>query len=86
MTNNFTLKERNKLKYFIGNWKMFGDLNSFKIIKSIQRFYIKFRKSNKKNKIILCIPNTLIGFYKNRKHGHGYIYYPKLKQSEKSSF
>ena len=66
MTNNFTLKERNKLKYFIGNWKMFGDLNSFNIIKRIRQFYVKFRKSNKKNKVILCVPNTLIGFYKKK--------------------
>ena len=66
MTNNFTLKERNKLKYFIGNWKMFGDLDSFKIIKRIRQFYIKFRKSDKKSKIILCVPNTLIGFYKKK--------------------
>ena len=66
MTNNFTSKKRNKLKYFIGNWKMFGDLNSFKIINKIQQFYVKFRKSNKKSKIILCVPNTLIGFYKKK--------------------
>ncbi len=62
MTNNFTSKKRNKLKYFIGNWKMFGDLHSFKIIKKIQQFYVKFRKSNKNSKIILCLPNNLIGF------------------------
>ena len=66
MTNNFTSKERNKLKYFIGNWKMFGDLNSFKIVERIRHFYTKFRKSNKKSKIILCIPSTLIGFYKKK--------------------
>ena len=53
MTNNFISKERNKLKYFVGNWKMFGDLDSFKIIKRIRQFYIKFRTSDKKNKIIL---------------------------------
>ena len=45
---------------------MFGDLNSFKIIKSIRQFYVKFRKSNKKSKVILCVPNTLIGFYKKK--------------------
>ena len=66
MTNNFISKERNKLKYFVGNWKMFGDLDSFKIIERIRQFYIKFRTSNKKNKIILCVPNTLIGFYKKK--------------------
>ena len=56
----------NKLKYFIGNWKMFGDHDSFGIIKRIQQFYVKFRKSNKKNKVILCVPNTLISFYKKK--------------------
>ena len=28
----------NKLKYFIGNWKMFGDLGSFKIINKVNEF------------------------------------------------
>ena len=27
----------NKLKYFIGNWKMFGDFGSFKIIREINQ-------------------------------------------------
>ena len=49
----------NKLKYFIGNWKMFGDLSSFKIINKINTFSHKSKKLHKK-KIILCIPNTLI--------------------------
>ena len=49
----------NKLKYFIGNWKMFGDLSSLNIIYAINRFYMlsKYRKSFK---IVMCIPNTLI--------------------------
>jgi len=53
----------NKLKYFIGNWKMFGDLASIKIIYQIHRFCLKFDKRHKKNKIILCVPNTLISFF-----------------------
>ena len=53
----------NKLKYFIGNWKMYGDFSSLKIIHQIQHFCIGFKKYNKKNKIILCVPNTLIYFY-----------------------
>ena len=54
----------NKLKYFIGNWKMFGDLGSLKIIYQIHRFYVKFKKRHiVKNKIILCVPSTLIYFF-----------------------
>jgi len=53
----------NKLKYFIGNWKMFGDFGSIKIIYQIHRFCIRFNKYHKKNKIVLCVPNTLIYFF-----------------------
>ena len=53
----------NKLKYFIGNWKMFGDFSSFKIVEKIHHFSISFKSSGKKNIIILCIPNTLINFF-----------------------
>jgi len=31
----------NKLKYFIGNWKMFGDFVDFKIIHRINQFSYK---------------------------------------------
>jgi len=30
----------NKLRYFVGNWKMFGDLGSFQIIRKINQFKI----------------------------------------------
>ena len=53
----------NKLKYFVGNWKMFGDFSSLKIIYRINNFCSKFKKSGKENKIIFCIPNTLIHFF-----------------------
>ena len=56
----------NNLRYFVGNWKMFGDFNSFKIIKRIQQFHVKFRTNGTNNKIILCVPNTLISFYKKK--------------------
>ena len=55
----------NKLKYFIGNWKMFGNFGSFNIVHKISQFSYKNRKFNK-NKIILCVPNTLIHFFKNK--------------------
>ena len=56
----------NKIKYFIGNWKMFGDLGSFKIIYKINKFKQKFKKLSKKNKIILCVPSTLIFIFKKK--------------------
>ena len=56
----------NKLKYFIGNWKMFGDLRSIKIIYQIHQFCLRFNKSHKKNIIVLCVPNTLIYFFKKK--------------------
>jgi len=56
----------NKIKYFIGNWKMFGDIGSFRIIYKINKFKQKFQKLSKKNKIILCIPSTLIFIFKKK--------------------
>ena len=55
----------NKLRYFIGNWKMFGDFGSFKIIHNINQFSRK-SKYRLKEKIILCVPNTLIHFFKKK--------------------
>ena len=56
----------NKLKYFIGNWKMFGDFGSFKIISKINQFSHKSKNLLKNKKIILCVPNTLIFPFKNK--------------------
>jgi triosephosphate isomerase (TIM) len=56
----------NKIKYFIGNWKMFGDLTSFKIINELNKFRHKFKKLSNKNRVIICVPNTLIYFFKNK--------------------
>ena len=55
----------NKLKYFIGNWKMFGDFNSFKIINKINQ-YAKKHERSKKSKIVLCVPNTLISYFSKK--------------------
>ena len=55
----------NKLKYFIGNWKMFGDFKSIKIPQQIHHFCIKFQRKHKNNKIILCVPSILINFFSN---------------------
>ena len=56
----------NKLKYFIGNWKMFGDFGDFKIIREINQFSYKSKNLLKKKKIILCVPNTLIHYFKKK--------------------
>ena len=48
----------NKLRYFIANWKMYGDLKSLKSINKV----IKFAKSNKNKrfKLIYCQKYTLL--------------------------
>ena len=53
----------NKLKYFIGNWKMFGDFSSFKIVNTVAKFCNKTKKTLPKKKIIFCLPNTLVQFF-----------------------
>jgi len=55
----------NNLKYFIGNWKMFGDFGSFKIIHKINQYIYKNKKFNK-SKIVLCVPNTLLDFFNKK--------------------
>ena len=34
----------NKYMYFIANWKMFGDLKSYKIIANVNKFNNKYNK------------------------------------------
>ena len=53
-----------KYKYFIGNWKMFGDFSSLKIINSVNNYIHKIK--SKKNRIIFCVPNTLINYFTSR--------------------
>ena len=54
----------NKLKYFVANWKMFGNLSSLKSANKIN-YYISSKKKLRFNtKIILCLPSTLIYFFK----------------------
>ena len=54
----------NKNRYFIANWKMFGDLSSFKIL-NLVNLYVKKNK-NKRIKIIFCLPYTLINAFSNK--------------------
>ena len=56
----------NKLKYFIGNWKMFGNLQSFAIVNRVNKFAHSFNKKPFKSKIVLCVPSTLIYFFKKK--------------------
>ena len=53
-----------KYKYFIANWKMFGDFSSLKIINSVNNYINKIK--SKKNKVIFCVQNTLISHFSNR--------------------
>ncbi len=50
----------NNIKYFIGNWKMFGTPKSISILNKINKF-VKFdKKFNKRYKTIITPPYTLI--------------------------
>ena len=53
-----------KYMYFIANWKMFGDFSSFKIINSVNNYISRIK--SKKNKVIFCVPSTLISRFSNR--------------------
>jgi len=53
----------NKLKYFIGNWKMFGSLNSINIVHQIDTFCKRYRKNYK---VVICVPSTLIYYFSNK--------------------
>jgi triosephosphate isomerase len=58
------------MKYFIGNWKMFGVPKSINILKKINYFHLK-DKNRKKYKIIMTPPYTLLEtfckYFKNKK-------------------
>jgi triosephosphate isomerase len=58
------------MKYFIGNWKMFGVPKSIKILNKINSFHSKDKNRNK-YRVIMTPPYTLIEsyakFFKNKK-------------------
>ena len=58
------------MRYFIGNWKMFGVPKSINILNKINSFYNK-DKNRKKYRVIVTPPYTLIEtfskFFKNKK-------------------
>ena len=51
------------MKYFIGNWKMFGVPKSISILNKINKFVKSDKKFNKKYKIVITPPNTLVESY-----------------------
>jgi triosephosphate isomerase len=61
----------NNIKYFIGNWKMFGIPKSISILDKINKFVKSDKKFNKKYKIVITPPYTLIQscakFFSNNK-------------------
>ena len=50
------------MKYFIGNWKMFGVPKSINIVNKINSFHTK-DKNRKKYRVIITPPYTLIETY-----------------------
>ena len=56
----------NSIRYFIGNWKMFGIPSSFKILDKINSYFQKDKKNNKKYKIIIAPPLTLLQDFSRR--------------------
>jgi len=53
----------NNIKYFIGNWKMFGTPKSISILDKINKFVKSDKKFNKKYKTVITTPHTLIQSY-----------------------
>ena len=53
------------MKYFIGNWKMFGIEKSFKILKKIN-LHIKKDFHKKSYKVMFAVPYTLISNYSKK--------------------
>ena len=53
----------NNMKYFIGNWKMFGVPKSISIIEKINKFVKSDKKFNKNYKVIITPPLTLVQTY-----------------------
>jgi triosephosphate isomerase len=53
----------NNIKYFIGNWKMFGVPKSITILNKINKFVKSDKKFNKKYKTVITPPNTLVESY-----------------------
>jgi len=53
----------NNIKFFIGNWKMFGVPKSISILKKLNKFVKSDTKFNKRYKTVITPPHTLIESY-----------------------
>jgi triosephosphate isomerase len=53
----------NNMRYFIGNWKMFGEPKSIAILNKINKFVKSDKKLNKKYKVVITPPHTLVQSY-----------------------
>jgi len=53
----------NNMRYFIGNWKMFGVPESIKILDKVNKFVKSDKKFNKKYKVVITPPHTLVHSY-----------------------
>tara|TARA_Y100001970_G_scaffold273629_1_gene372121 strand:- start:7792 stop:8553 length:762 start_codon:yes stop_codon:yes gene_type:complete len=56
----------NGIKFFVGNWKMFGIPSSYKILNKINRYFLSDKKNNKKYQIVIAPPLTLLQDFSNR--------------------
>ena len=56
----------NKFRYFVANWKMFGNYRAFNIIHRIHLFLSKFKKRGKIKKVIVCVPNVFINSFSKK--------------------
>jgi len=55
----------NNMKYFIGNWKMFGVPKSVDVLNKINKFVESDKKFNKKYKVVITPPFTLVESFAN---------------------
>lgn len=55
----------NNMKYFIGNWKMFGVPKSIAILSKINKFIKSDKEFNKQYKVVITPPTTLVNSYAN---------------------
>ena len=54
------------IRYFVGNWKMFGIPGSYKILDKINEYFKQDKKNNNKYKIIMAPPLTLLQDFSKR--------------------
>ena len=72
------------MRYFIGNWKMFGVPKSISILNKINSFYVKDKNRNK-YRVIITPPHTLIESYaKYFKNKNMLVYTWTINDSKKA--